>query len=73
MNFHLPYEIISWKFFRRDYIAVKDREEMNTGDILSYWLRVNKYRTSCVNSEDSDQPVYSRTLVRPYHLHNTYL
>ena len=49
----------------RDYIAVKDREEMSTADILSYWLRVKKYRFACINSEDSGQPVYTRNLVEP--------
>ena len=52
----------------RDYIAVKDREEMNTADILSYWPRVNKYRFACLNSEDSDQLVYLRNLVGPYQI-----
>ena len=58
---------------KRENIAVKDREEMNIGDILTYWLRVDKYRIACANSKDSDQPEYTRNLGRSYQLNSTLL
>ena len=58
---------------KRENIAVKDLEEMKIGDILTYWLRVDKYRIACTNSKDSDQPEYTSNMVRPYQLNSTQL
>ena len=58
---------------KRETMAIKDREEMNIGDILTHWLRVDKNRIACTNSKDSDQPDYTRILVRPYQLNSTLL
>ena len=58
---------------KRENITVKDREEMDIGDNLTYWLRVDKYHIACTNSKDSDQPEYTRHLVRPYQLNSTLL
>ena len=54
-------------------MAVKNREEINIGDILTYWFRVDKYRIAYTNSKDSDQPEYRRNLDRPYQLNSTLL
>ena len=53
---------------KRENITVKDREEMDIGDNLTDWLHVDKYRIACTNNKDSDQPEYTRHLVRPYQL-----